>query len=82
MRGDELIEDCKTHILETMQQIPECAPDGPGLGNKAIEGETGFALGLQRQDGWFNWSLLISLVQDDRLEAVEGKRGRLYRLVA
>jgi hypothetical protein len=28
--GEELIERCKQHVLETLRTLPECAPDGSG----------------------------------------------------
>lgn len=65
--GEELIARCKRHVIETMQTLPECAPNGPGLRNKDIETACGFALGLPRQDGWFTWSLLMSLLQDKKI---------------
>jgi hypothetical protein len=79
--GQALIALCKAHLIETMQALPECAPDGPGLGNKAIEEASGFALQLPRADNWFTWSLLVSLVLDGRVEATQpGKRNKKYRL--
>ena len=41
-QGEELIERCKQHIIQTLQNLPECAPDGPGLRNKDIETACGF----------------------------------------
>ena len=35
--GQALIELCKTHLIETMRDLPECAPSGDGLGQKALE---------------------------------------------
>ena len=26
--GEELIQRCKQHLIETMHSLPECAPDG------------------------------------------------------
>jgi hypothetical protein len=79
--GQALTALCKTHILETMRALPECAPDGPGLGNKAIEDAANFGLGLPRADGWFTWSLLVALTLDGAVEALQsGKRNKKYRL--
>ena len=72
---------CKTHLLETMAVLPECAADGPGLGQKALEEAAGFALHLPEYDGYFTWSLLVSLAQEERVEALQpGKRNKKYRL--
>ncbi len=81
-RGQELIDQCKKHVLEAMRAFPECRPQtGTGLGNRAIEDAAGFALELGGQDGWFTWSLLASLVQDGKIEVVPGtERRRRFRL--
>lgn len=79
--GQDLTDLCKRHLVETMQSLPECAAGGPGLGNKAIEEAANFALGLPRADGWFTWSLLVALVIDGKVEALQpGKRNKKYRL--
>jgi len=79
-RGEELLEECKQHLLSTMARLPECASDQIGLGPKALETEAGFGLGLPGQDNWFTWSLLKALVNEGRLEQLDGKRGKVYRL--
>ena len=64
-----------------MQSLPECAADGPGLGQKALEDAAGFALSLPEYDGYFTWSLLVALTQDARVDAIQpGKRNKKYRL--
>jgi hypothetical protein len=81
--GEKLIQQCQQHILATMRTLPECAPDGPGLRNKDIETASGLALHLRRQDGWFTWSLLMSLAQEKKIQfTARGKnRGvRYFRL--
>ena len=79
--GQDLTDLCKRHLIEAMQALPECAPGGPGLGNKDIEGAANFALGLPRADGWFTWSLLVALTLDGKVEAIQsGKRNEKYRL--
>ena len=79
--GQALVALCKTHLLETMQTLPECAADGPGLGQKALEDAAGFALSLPEYDGYFTWSLLVALTQDAKVEAIQpGKRNKKYRL--
>lgn len=79
--GQALIDLCKTHIIETMRSLPECAPGGPGLGNKPIEDAAGFALNLPGYDSYFTWSLLIALTLDGAVEAIQpGKRNEKYRL--
>ena len=79
--GQALVDLCKKHLIETLQSLTECAPDGPGLGNKAIEEAAGFALGLPEYDSYFTWSLLVSLTLDGSVEAIQpGKRNKKYRL--
>jgi hypothetical protein len=79
--GQSLIADCKAHLLDTMRSLPDCAPDGSGLGNKEIEEATGFALNIERADGWFTWSLLVALANDGKVEVLQpGKRNKKYRL--
>lgn len=79
--GQALVTLCKTHLLETMAGLPECASDGPGLGQKAIEEAAGFALHLPEYDGYFTWSLLVALTTEGRVEALQpGKRNKKYRL--
>jgi len=79
--GQALIDLCKRHLVETMQSLPECAPTGTGLGQKALEDAAGFALDLPEYDGYFIWSLLVALTMDGKVEALQpGKRNRKYRL--
>lgn len=79
--GQSLIALCKAHVLETLATIPDCAPDGPGLGQKAIEDACGFGLSLPEYDGYFTWSLLVALTIDGKVEAIQpGKRNKKYRL--
>ncbi|MGE5596036.1 MAG: hypothetical protein ACM3S1_08380 [Hyphomicrobiales bacterium] len=81
--GQSLISLCKTHLLETMAGLAECAPDGPGLGQKALEEAAGFELHLPEYDGYFTWSLLVALTLDGKIEALQpGKRNKKYRLAA
>lgn len=80
--GQALVSLCKTHLLETLAALPECAPDGPGLGQKALEEAAGFALNLPKQDGWFTWSLLHALIHEGKVEAFNASPKRLrYRLM-
>ena len=79
--GQALIALCKTQLLESMQTLPECAADGPGLGQKALEDAAGFALSLPEYDGYFTWSLLVALTQEGKVEAIQpGKRDKKYPL--
>ena len=79
--GQALVTRCKQHLLETMATLPDCAPDGSGLGNTAIEQAAGFGLDLPRANNWFTWSLLVALTLDGKLEAIQpGKRNKKYRL--
>lgn len=79
--GQALIALCKTHLIETMQSLPECAPDADGLGQKALEDAAGFALHLPEYDGYFTWSLLVSLANEGKVDVHQpGKRNKKYRL--
>jgi hypothetical protein len=81
--GQDLIAQCKKHLLDTMRGLPECAPDGRGLGNTAIEQAAGFGLDLPRANNWFTWSLLVALTLDGAVESIQpGKRNKKYRLTA
>src|SRR5690606_29669004 len=81
--GQDLIALCKTHLLETMQTVPEYAPDADGLGQKALGDAAGFALHLPEYDGYFTWSLLVALTLDGKVEALQpSKRNKKYRLTA
>ncbi|HXH48093.1 MAG TPA: hypothetical protein VNM47_01855 [Terriglobia bacterium] len=77
--GEELIDRCKQHVIATMRTLAECVPDGPGLKNKDIETACGFALDLRRQDGWLTWSLLMSLVQDKKIDFTTRAKKRTVR---
>lgn len=79
--GQAIIATRKEHLLDTLRSLPECAPNGPGLGNKEIEEAAGFALNLERADGWFTWSLLVALSNDGKVEVLHSaKRNKKYRL--
>jgi hypothetical protein len=78
--GQALIDLCKRHLIETMASLPDCAPDGPGLGYKAIEEAAGLELGLPKEDGRFTWSLLYALSLDGKVEVLRPNRNRKYRL--
>ena len=61
--------------------MPECARDGVGLGQRAIEQAAGFELNLPQYDGYFTWSLLVALATDGKVEVRQpGKRNKRYRL--
>lgn len=81
--GQALIATCKEHLLDTLRALPDCAPDGDGLGNKEIEDAAGFALHLERDDSWFTWSLLVALANEGKVEVLQpGKRNKKYRLAS
>ncbi|AEM74233.1 hypothetical protein [Caldicellulosiruptor acetigenus] len=79
MEGPKLIEMLQNHILEVMQQIPQCQPGSSGTSNKEIEEAAGLALNLPYQDGWLTWSILHSLINKGLVEAVEVKHGKTKR---
>ena len=79
--GQALIDLCKRHLVETLAALPECDADGPGLGQRAIEQAAGFDLNLPEYDGYFTWSLLVSLANEGNLDVLQpGKRNKRYRL--
>lgn len=80
--GTKLLQACKEHVLETMKNMPECAPrSGGGAGYRGIEQAADFDLALDGQNGWLTWSLLIALAEDGKVEVVPGtERRRKYRL--
>lgn len=80
--GQELIEQCKQHILEVMRNTPQCSPTGDGLGNRELEERCEFKLELPKQDGWFTWSVLMRMALDEQLDIVYAKRGKRFRLMA
>ena len=83
MSGQELVERCKAHLIETMRGLPECHAGGPGLGQKALEDAAGFALNLPEYDGYFTWSLLVALTMEGKVDVIQpGKRNKKYRLSA
>lgn len=81
-RGAELIDELKQHVLRTMRGMPECAPGtGRGAGYRLVEEVAGIQVGLQGQDGWLAWSILVGLVQDGAIEVVPGtEKRRKFRL--
>ncbi|MEE9277089.1 MAG: hypothetical protein V3V06_01620 [Dehalococcoidia bacterium] len=79
-RGAELVKALKTHLLDTLQSMPECQADGEGARNKDIEGAADLALDLDEQDSYVTWSILQSLVRDGKIESVGEGRRRRYRL--
>ena len=78
--GQELIEQCKQHILGVMRATPQCAPTGDGLGNSEIEKRCELMLELPKHDGWFTWSLLMRMAIDEEIDVVYAKRGKRFRL--
>lgn len=79
--GAAIIDLCKTHVIETMSHMAECAPGAPGAGWKKLERACDFELSLTRMDGYFTWSLLVALANEGRIEVVAGEgRNKKYRL--
>jgi len=81
-QGAALVERCKGHVLATMRALPECAPGGSGLKNKALGRAAGFGLNLRQHDGWLCWSLLTALAEEGKVEVVRRGKGaiRYFRL--
>jgi hypothetical protein len=64
-----------------MRALPECAPGGPGLGNRAIELAAEFDIRLPARNSYFTWSLLFALILENKVEALRiGKGKPKYRL--
>ena len=81
MTGDDIPGNAKSHVLAAMAQMPERkSGDGSGAGSRMIEEVAELDLGLRAQNGWFTWSLLMSLLQDGRIEAVPSRGRRKFRL--
>ena len=80
--GQELIEQCKQHILAVMRNTPQCSPTGDGLGSSEIAERCDLKLELPKHDGWFTWSFLMRMAIDEQLDIVYAKRGKRFRLVA
>lgn len=80
--GRRLIQTCKDHILSVMRGMPECQSGvGTGAGYRLIEDVADLDLGLEGQNGWMTWSLLIAMVQDGAIEVVPGtEKRRRYRV--
>jgi hypothetical protein len=68
--GRVLIEQLRTHVLAVLRTIPECRPEGPGLGNAEIERRSGLDLHLDKQDHWRCWSVLKTLQRDKAVETI------------
>jgi len=81
MTGDEILEGAKSHVLAAMAKMPECQwAEGTGAGSRTIEEVAELDLGLKAQNGWFTWSLLMSLLQDGRIETTPSRGRRKFRL--
>ena len=77
--GEKLIKDIKNHVLDTMLGISECKENSSGVTYRDIQDLAGLALNLPAQDGWLTWSILSSLSQEGKVEAIHrGKSRRLY----
>ncbi len=76
--GGRLISELKAHVLAAMQGIPECEPRGRGVAYRAIQDLAGLGLNLSAQDGWLTWSILASLKQEGKVDAVNRGTRRLY----
>jgi hypothetical protein len=81
MTGDDILDHAKRHVLAAMAQMPECKwGDGTGAGSRTIEEAAELDLGLKAHNGWFTWSILMSLLQDGRIETVPSRGRRKFRL--
>lgn len=80
-KGQRLIGELKYHVLETMTGMPECQTNGQGIGSSSVQDLAGLNLGLSAQDGWLTWSILSSLADDGKVEAIRRKRRLYWKLV-
>ena len=76
--GARLVSELKAHVLRAMQGIAECEPGGHGVTYRVVQDLAGLGLHLEAQDGWLTWSILASLKQDGKVEAVSRGTRRLY----
>ena len=81
-KGRNMIQGLKAHVLQTMDGIDECNPDGQGITYRVIQDLAGLELELPAHDGWLTWSILASLVQDGKVEALRKGRRLNWRLVS
>ena len=80
-RGKKAVEELKTLILDTMKSIPQCGRDGDGVSYRDIQNSAGLNLDLPAQDGWLTWSVLASLAQENKIEALRRGRHLYWRIV-
>jgi hypothetical protein len=80
-KGKKLIDELKALILDTMKSIPDCSRDGDGCSYRDIQNSAGLNLDLPAQDGWLTWSVLASLAQDSKVEALRRRRHLYWRIV-
>ena len=79
-KGRNMIQGLKAHVLQTMDGIDECNPDGQGVRYRVIQDLAGLELELPAHDGWLTWSILASLVQDGKADALRKGRRLYWRL--
>lgn len=83
-KGEELIEELKRHVVETMSHDPRGQQGGEGLGNVEIERLAGLEIPLDRppsksQEHWLTWTVVQRLVADGMVELVHSPKTK-YRL--
>lgn len=80
-RGKRLVTELKTIVLDLMNSIADCKPDGPGCSYKEIQDLAGLDLNLDAQDGWLTWSILASLSQEHKVQSVRRGRRLYWKLI-
>ena len=70
MDGEMLIAAAQELVLDALRSAPT------GLTNAEVGVKTGLNLPIRNQNGYISWTILQYLLQNDRIEKVEGR----YRL--
>jgi hypothetical protein len=80
-RGEVRVQQLKAHVLEVMQDLPDCGPEGTGAGVAAIEQHAGLALLSDKQDHGFCRAILQALNHEGKIIEVGPRWKRRYRLL-
>jgi hypothetical protein len=84
LRGRNLIEELKSHVVATFSQDPRGGFDAERLGNSEVERLAGLEVPLERppsrkQEHWLTGTIVQRLVADGVVEAIQYRKTR-YRL--
>lgn len=83
-KGEALIGELKSHVIQALAHDPRGHHGGEGLGNVEIERLAGLEVPLdrppsKRQEHWLTWTIVQRLVADGIIEIVRSPKTR-YRL--